>query len=125
MATRSRSPLPPVATCRQTVEAFLAPLPPLGSGWLRFGETLRNFDGDFRIELIDQIGPSSQRDWICDTSREAKLAKRKRSLPSEMKNLKQLGNDDGFGVPRRYTTLYEHPESNKSKRWDLEDIKKN
>ena len=114
-----------VATCRQTVEALLAPLPPLGSGWLRFGETLRNFDGDFRIELIDQIGPSSQRDWICDTSREAKLAKRKRYLPSEMKNLKQLGKDDGFGVPKRYTTLYEHPESNKSKRWDLEDIKKN
>jgi len=26
-----------VATCRQTVEALLAPLPPLGSGWLRFG----------------------------------------------------------------------------------------
>ena len=119
MATRSRSQLSPVATCRQTVEALLAPLPPLGSGWLRFGETLRNFDGDFRIELIDQIGPSSQRDWICDTSREAKLAKRKRYLPSEMKNLKQLGKDDGFGVPKRYTTLYEHPESNKSKRWDL------
>jgi hypothetical protein len=27
---------PDVATCRQTVEALLAPLPPLGSGWLRF-----------------------------------------------------------------------------------------
>ena len=27
-----------VATCRQTVEAFLARRPPLGSGWLRFLE---------------------------------------------------------------------------------------
>jgi hypothetical protein len=26
---------PDVATCHQTVEALLAPLPPLGSGWLR------------------------------------------------------------------------------------------
>jgi hypothetical protein len=30
------SPSPDVATCRQTVDALLAPLPPLGSGWLRF-----------------------------------------------------------------------------------------
>jgi hypothetical protein len=30
------SPSQDVATCRQTVEALLAPLPPLGSGWLRF-----------------------------------------------------------------------------------------
>jgi hypothetical protein len=28
---------PDVANCRQTVDALLAPLPPLGSGWLRFG----------------------------------------------------------------------------------------
>ena len=34
-AAKPRSP--DVATCRQTVEASLAPLPPLGSGWLRFG----------------------------------------------------------------------------------------
>ncbi|MFZ4469775.1 MAG: hypothetical protein ACOYOZ_10985, partial [Pirellula sp.] len=26
----------PVATCRQTVEAFSRRCPPLGSGWLRF-----------------------------------------------------------------------------------------
>jgi hypothetical protein len=30
------SPSQDVATCRQTVDALLAPLPPLGSGWLRF-----------------------------------------------------------------------------------------
>ena len=34
--TARRSHLSPVATCRQTVEALLSPLPPLGSGWLPF-----------------------------------------------------------------------------------------
>jgi hypothetical protein len=36
---------PDVANCRQTVDALLAPLPPLGSGWLR--ETTQRKKGYF------------------------------------------------------------------------------
>jgi len=35
---------PAVATCRQTVDALLAPLPPLGSGWLQFGSGWLRFE---------------------------------------------------------------------------------
>ena len=45
----------PVATCRQTVEAFLAPLPPLGSGWLRRAERLYSVDHPF-IFTINENG---------------------------------------------------------------------
>ena len=42
-AVKPRSPA--VATCRQTVEALLAPLPPLGSGCLRFDSRRFRFPG--------------------------------------------------------------------------------
>ena len=51
---------PNVATCRQTVDALLAPLPPLGSGWLRFGS--RRFAIPGRSHLSpDGGGPYSPR----------------------------------------------------------------
>ncbi len=41
-----------------------------------------------------------------------KLAGRdKSSLPSEMKNSKPRGKEEGFGEPRRYKTLSECPDS--------------
>jgi hypothetical protein len=51
---------PDVANCRQTVDALLAPLPPLGSGWLRFGS--RRFAIPGRSHLSpDGGGPYSPR----------------------------------------------------------------
>jgi hypothetical protein len=51
---------PDVVNCRQTVDALLAPLPPLGSGWLRFGS--RRFAIPGRSHLSpDGGGPYSPR----------------------------------------------------------------
>jgi hypothetical protein len=46
---------PDVATCRQTVEALLAPLPPLGSRWLR--EKSQRKKGYFFIRLLAMSPP--------------------------------------------------------------------
>jgi hypothetical protein len=51
---------PNVATCRQTVDALLAPLPPLGSGWLRFGSRRFAFPGRSHLSP-DGGGPYSPR----------------------------------------------------------------
>ncbi len=46
---------PDVATCRQTVEALLAPLPPLGSRWLR--EKSQSKKNYFFIRLLAMSPP--------------------------------------------------------------------
>ena len=56
---------PDVATCRQTVEALLAPLPPLGYGlataWLRLGyglATIRQQKPNYRFDtVLDFVAP--------------------------------------------------------------------
>ena len=62
----SPGPPVPVATCRQTVEALLAPPPPLGSGWLRFGPVAR------RWIRLDQANPRQRLRTNCPTGCEGK-----------------------------------------------------